>query len=207
MAGGLEQWEAQLYASWTAYRDGELGLSISRKRQAALFGRSEKTIRQWEDDYLKGVVSKRFDYELHPDDQCTQEELYDLRGHVPEHAREYTTRTRQGSARRRYWQRVNTYTSTIQAHNHGGQARKVRRAVNSAISADTDGGLWRMYYTLEQHQKRVKSRRFRMGKDGDVNEPVHVFIGINKRLGVWELMIPDPAQPYPTTRASELVLR
>ena len=196
VAGSLEGWEARLYASWIAYRDG---LSISRDRQAALFGRCRKTIRLWEEQHLAGVVTRRFDYEQHPDDARTPEELYDLRGHVPDHARGYTVR----GAQRRYWQRVNTYTARVEAHPHGGQARKVRRAVNGAISADTDGGPWRRYYTLEAHQKRLRSRRFRHGEDGDVNAPVSVFIGQHRRRGVWELMLSDPACPYPLTRATE----
>lgn len=207
VSGGLEQWEARLYASWIAYRDQEGGLSISRDRLAELFGRTPKTIRKWEADRLGGEVAKRFDYEQHPDDARSHDELYALRGHVPEHAIAYTVKTPAGPAHRRVWQRVNTYTSSTEAHPHRGQARKVRRAVNSAISADTDGGPWRMYYTLEEHRKRLKSRRFRMGQDGDVNRLVHVLIGENQGRGVWELMTADPSHPYPLTSAEELVMK
>ena len=205
VSGSLQAWEARLYAAWIAHRDGAEGVSISRACQAALFGRSEKTIRQWEKRYLRGLVTKRTDYEQHPDDQRTPDELYDLQNYIPDHAEPYTAAMEQGMVTRRYWQRPNTYTSSIDPHVHSGQARKVRKAVNRAMSAETDGGPWRRNYTVEQHLKRVKSRKFRQGEDGDVMCPVHVYIGLDRRheVGVWELMRPDPADPYPRTRPNE----
>jgi hypothetical protein len=203
VSGGLEGWEGKLYASWIGYRAGEGGLSISRVRQAALFGRSEKTIRKWERCHLQGIVTKRVDYEQHPDDLCTQEELYDRQGFIPDHAQPYTATTPGGERQRRYWRRPNTYLAVRDPHAHHGQARKVRRAVNHAISAEADGGPWRENYTAEQHRRRVKSHKFRRGEDGDVNRPVHVFIGKRGSTGVWELVVPDPAFPYPQTRPNE----
>jgi hypothetical protein len=205
VSGSLQAWEARLYAAWIAHRDGAEGISISRACQAGLFGRSEKTIRQWEKRYLRTLVTKRADYEQHPDDQRTPDELYDLQNYIPDHAEPYTAATKQGRVQRRAWQRPNTYTSSIDSHTHHGQARKVRKAVNDAMSAEPDGGPWRSNYTVEQHLKRVKSRKFRQGEDGDVMRPVHVYIGLDRRhgVGVWELMPPDPAAPYPKTRPNE----
>jgi hypothetical protein len=100
VSGSLAAWEARLYAAWTAYRGGDDGLSIARETQAKLFNRSEKTIRQWEQSHLRGIVTKRFDYEQHPDDVRTQNELYDLQGFIPDHAKAYTTITRQGVVQR-----------------------------------------------------------------------------------------------------------
>ena len=199
VSGSLEAWEGRLYAAWIAHRDGTDGVSISRARQAALFGRSEKTIRQWEKRHLKKTLTKRTDYEQHPDDMRSFDELYDLQHHIPNHAEAYTTATRHGIVERRYWQRPNSYTSRICPHAHRGQARKVRSAVNGVFSAETDGGTRRTNYTAKAHYKRVRSRKFRLGQDGDVMEPVHVYLGMNRRRGVWELMLPDPADPYPKT--------
>ena len=200
VSGGLETWQARLYAAWIAYRAGEAGLSIARATQAALFGRSEKTIRQWENQHLSGVVTKRFDYEQHPDDCCTQDELYERQHQIPDHATVYTAVTGQGVVKRRHWQRPNTYFSKIRSHVHRGQARGVRTRVNCAISADTDSGPWRSNYTVEAHLKRVKSRKFRLGEDGDVNQLVHVLLGERTGRGIWELVMPDPGSPYPRTR-------
>ena len=209
VSGSLERWEARLYAAWVAHRDSKGGLSISRACQAALFGRSEKTIRQWEKRHLAGTVNKRSDYEQHPDDQRTVDELYELRNVIPEHAEGYTVTTAQGRAARRFWQRPNTYTSSIRAHGHRGQARKVRKAVNDAMSAETDGGPWRSNYTVQAHAKRVKSYKFRSGQAGAIDQPVHVYLGEDRRcgVGVWELMLPDPAQPYPHTCVNERRLK
>jgi hypothetical protein len=205
VSGSLEEWEGRLYAAWVAYRAGKHGLSISRARQAALFNRSEKTIRQWEKRHLRGVVTKRPDYEQHPDDRCTPDELYDRQYHIPDHAQVYSVTVGQRVVQRRYWRRPNRYFSTVEAHAHRGQARKVRKVVNGAMSADTEGGPWRTNYTAEQHRRRVRSHKFRRGEDGDVMQPVHVYIGRDSRsgTGVWELMIPDPAEPYPKTRPNE----
>lgn len=209
VSGSLEVWEARLYSGWIAHRDRTDGVSISRACQAALFGRSEKTIRQWEQRHLKGVVRKRTDYEQHPDDQRSQDELYDLQNYIPDHAEDYTAATEKGQVTRRFWQRPNTYTSTVSAHAHRGQARKVRKAVNGAISAETDGGPWRTNYTAQAHYKRVRSRKFRVGEDGDVMQPVHVYMGVDRRsgAGVWELTIPDPGYPYPRTRVNERLFK
>lgn len=208
VSGSLEVWEARLYASWIARRAGDRdGLSISRERLSALFGRAPKTIRRWERAHLKKTVGVRFDYEQHPDDLRTPDELYDLQGYVPAHANPYQALAPSGCVTRRRWQRVNTYTSGIRSHSNNGQARKVRRVVNSAISAETDGGPWRLYYTPAAHLKRMKSFRFRSGADGDVCEPVHVFIGCDRnKRGVWELMLPDPSYPHPQTSACERVM-
>jgi hypothetical protein len=203
VSGGLETWQARLYAAWIAYRAGESGLSIARATQAALFGRSEKTIRQWEKQHLSGVVSKRYDYEQHPDDHCTQDELYERQHQIPDHATVYTAVTGQGIVKRRRWQRPNTYFSRITAHAHRGQARDVRKRVNCAISADTDSGPWRSNYTVDAHVKRVKGRKFRLGEDGDVERLVHVLLGERTGRGIWELVMPDPGCPYPKMSVGE----
>ena len=109
----------------------------------------------------------------------------------------------QGVAQRRAWQRPNTYCSKIAAHAHRGQARRVRKRVNGAISAETDSGPWRRNYTIDAHVKRVKSHKFRMGEDGDVERLVHVLLGERSGRGVWELVKPDPGAPYPKTRVGE----
>ena len=208
VSGSLAAWQARLYAAWIAYRGGEDGLSIARETQAKLFNRSAKTLRQWEQDHLSGIVTKRYDYEQHPDDMCTQNELYAIQNHIPDHAQTYTITTRQGRVQRRFWQRPNTYTSTIQSYAHRGQARKVRKSVNDVVSADLlTAEPRRQNYTVEQHRRRVRSHRFRRGLAGDVMTPVHVYLGRHKRAGIWELMIPDPGAPHPITLLSERQVR
>jgi hypothetical protein len=197
VSGSLAAFQARLYAAWIAYRGREDGVSIARSTLAGLFNRSPRTLRQWERQ-LGGIIKVRHDYEQHPDDACSPDELYDIQNHIPDHAQPYTTLTPQGSVQRRRWQRSNTYTSSISAHDYRGQARKVRRHLNSVTPAGTDGGPSRMNYSVAAHRKRVRSYKFRRGDAGDVMQPVHVFLGQN-RAGVWELMCPDPARPEPRT--------
>ena len=208
VSGSLQAWQARLYAAWIGYRAGEEGLSIARNTQARLFNRSPKTIRQWERHYLQGIVTKRYDYEQHPDEVRSQNALYDLQPHIPAHAQPYSTFTNQGRVQRRYWQRPNTYTSAIQSHRHRGQARKVRQKVNAGVSADQPtADPQRQNYTLATHRKRVKSQRFRQGLDGDVMAPVHVYLGEYQGRGIWELMVPDPGAPDPVTTRQDRELR
>jgi hypothetical protein len=197
VSGSLAAFQGRLYAAWIAYRGREDGVSIARSTLAGLFNRSPRTLRQWERQ-LGGIIQVRHDYEQHPDDTCTPDELYDIQHHIPDHAQSYTTLTTQGLVQRRRWQRSNTYTSNISAHNHRGQARKVRRHINSVIPAGTDGGTSRINYSVAAHRKRVRSYKFRRGDDGDVMQPVHVYLG-QHRVGLYELMRPDPARPEPRT--------
>ena len=63
-------------------------------------------MRQWEQPQLKGIIQIRHDYEQHPDDTCTPDELYDIQYHIPDHAQPYTTLTTQGLVQRRRLQRT-----------------------------------------------------------------------------------------------------
>jgi len=121
-AGSLEQWEATLYAGWHCHREDP---TIARATLARLFGRTEQTLRNWEQRRLQGVVTPRHNYAQAP----IADPFYDL---YPEHAQRYATK--RGEVRVT-WQLPNTYcTRHIRQHPHQGQARKVRSSVKDCLS-------------------------------------------------------------------------
>lgn len=131
--GSLEQWEATLYAGWHCHRENP---TIARSTLARLFGRTEQTLRNWEQRQLQEVVTPRHNYAQAP----ITESLYDF---YPEHAQRYATKA--GDVRVT-WQLPNTYlTRTIRQHPHHGQAYKVRQIVKLCLEdcTATIGGMQR----------------------------------------------------------------
>ena len=125
VAGSLEQWEAQLYAAWFAYRNNP---TISRSELSHLFGRDKTTLRHWEQARLAGQLTVRHNYA-----QCPNvDEFFQ---HIPHYATSYTAWVRWKGAPRKIarirWQLPNTYlVGAIKQHHKKGQASKVRRRVN-----------------------------------------------------------------------------
>jgi hypothetical protein len=175
MSGSLEAWEAQLYAGWIAYRGYTHDLPISRATLSRLFHRTRQTIQRWENQRLHGIVTKQPNYAQCPD----IERYYD---YIPDHAQAYVARivfkNRIQDIVRLFWQLPNTYHSLIDTHPYKGQAARVRKAVNGEppVSKKRDGH-YRRYFTPEQLKCRHRSLKFRMGRSGDVNQPVYVFLG------------------------------
>ena len=144
VTGSLEQWEANLYAAWFAYRNNP---TISRSELCKLFGRDKATLRHWEKERLAGQFTVRQNYA-----QCPSfEEFYK---HIPQYATNYTAWVRwngklKKTARIR-WQLPNTYLAgVIKQHHKKGQAAKVRRRVNAVtetMPADERRGGWHRLY-------------------------------------------------------------
>lgn len=175
VSGSLEAFEAQLYSGWIASRSIDRDITIARETQAQLFGRTEQTIRRWEDVRLQSIVTKQSNFA-----QCPDVERYFP--YLPDHAQAYVARIEhKGKIHdvvRLYWQLPNSYHSLVKLHPCRGQAAKVRRAVNSETPASLKrGGNYRLYFTPDQLKSRFHSLKFRMGLAGDVFKPVYVFLG------------------------------
>ena len=119
LSGGLKLAEARCYAAWLGDE-----CTISRDTQAALFGRSHRTLRRWEARLERAgeAITRRENYaQCHPDTTGPD---------VPDYA--YLCKGRDGDTFYG-WQRPNTYFSNTETHAHKGNARKVRTASNSVI--------------------------------------------------------------------------
>ena len=144
VAGDLEQWEAQLYAAWFAYRNNP---TISRSELCHLFGRDKTTLRHWEKARLAGQLTVRHNYA-----QCPNVEAFFQ--HIPHYATSYTAWVHgQGKPRkitRIRWQLPNTYlVGAIKQHHRKGQTSKVRKRVNEVseiMPADERRGGWHRLY-------------------------------------------------------------
>jgi hypothetical protein len=202
-SGSLEQWHGMLYAGWFTGRaaKGKWDVTISRAALSLLFGRDETTLRRWEENRLKNILTIRHNVAQWVEDES------DL-SPIPDHAQPYVARikTTEGFSHevRLMWQIPNTYHAALPMHSHTGQASKVRRAVNSIDDpADIQsGGQNRRYYPSPKNLHAThRSRKFRMGLLGDVNRRIYVYLGTqprNKR-GVFEYT----AQAVPITHQAE----
>ena len=156
VAGGLEAWEAQLYAAWFASRNNP---TISRSELAVLFNRDKTVLRRWERTRLVGQLTVRHNYA-----QCPSYEAFFQ--HIPAYALSYAAWVRwQGKPRqiaRIRWQLPNTYVAgAYKQHHRKGQASKVRKRVNRVTEtkpADERRGGWpRLYFdTPETLRKFVR---------------------------------------------------
>ena len=144
VAGGLEAWEAQLYAAWFAHRNNP---TISRSELSRLFGRDKTTLRHWEKARLADQLTVRPNYA-----QCPNVEAFFQ--HIPHYATGYTAWIRwQGAPKkmtRIRWQLPNTYlVGAIKQHHSKGQTAKVKRRVNEVtetMPADERRGGWHRLY-------------------------------------------------------------
>lgn len=178
--GDIEQWEAEVYAAWFAYRNNPV---ISRAELCVLFGRDKTTLRRWEKTHLqhKLTVVKNFS-------QCPSYERF--YNHIPQHAHTYVAYARHGNRRlkvqRIRWQIPNTYKAgAVKQHYKKGQAAKVRRRVNMVavtLPADERRGGWpRLYFDKAETLKQFVDKH----PDG---EPRYVWRGLNTRdAGIWEI--------------------
>jgi hypothetical protein len=117
--GTHEQWQASLYAGFIASRSGSL--TIARETLEKLFGRSQDTMRRWEQNRLHDIITVQKNLA-----QCAELDEYFY--HIPEHAQAYVTKGKQPEVRI-YWRMPNTYSvKNIRQHPRRGQASKVRKA-------------------------------------------------------------------------------
>ncbi len=192
-SGSLEAWESMIYAGWVAGRGekGKYDVIIARETLEGLFGRDQTTLRRWEQDRLQNVLTVRYNIAQHvPDDD---EASID---HIPNHAQPYLAqiRTTEDIAQetRLCWQLPNSYHSTIKTHVHKGQAGKIRKAAQQSMDDPANskrGGKARLYFQSSKKLKaRQRSRKFRMGLLGNVNQGVYVYLGQHERSrrGVFE---------------------
>jgi len=112
VSGSLQQFEANIYAAWLAYRENP---TIARSTLAALFNREPKILRQW--DKLANVKVITNEAQFAPDHFPD----------VPEHAYMYQASIGIGRSETRFRARmVNTYhTPSIKQHDKRGQSRRV----------------------------------------------------------------------------------
>jgi len=165
VSGGLEQWEAQIYAAWMAYRECP---TISRDALQCLFGRDESTLRRWEQSHLPRL-RVRPNYAQSRDGRAA-------RRTAPQHSYQYVANVGDGTVTRLRWRLPSTYQiSTMSRHDRRGQSRKVRRASNAALrSPETrTGGInrERRYWT----DAKALTRRLRRSKRD--METVYVWRG------------------------------
>ena len=122
--GSLEQWHATIYAGWLTHRNNP---TISREVLSKLFNRDEDTLRRWEQNHLSKKVTVRKNYA-----QCASTETWNKVR--PEPCLTYIAHTKEGYKARFLWQIPNTYrVKGIKTHHHGGQSKKVRKAVNQQL--------------------------------------------------------------------------
>jgi hypothetical protein len=179
-----EQWEARIYAGWLAARRNP---TIARATLESLFGRGADTLRRWEKTRLVGIVDVTPTFA-----QVSQEaiEYGDFTG-TPEHATPYIAITKNRLnpelpprfvKRRIRFQLPNTYmVNEIGQHNHAGQSRRVRAAVNRALGVEP------LHYMPEGNRPARQKLYFHSGlklkrtfkKYGRANR--YLFIGFNKR--------------------------
>jgi hypothetical protein len=152
--GTLEQWEATIYAGWLYHRDNPI---IARQTLEGLFGRTQDTLRCWEQTRLQKTLTIQNNYA-----QCASMNTADKTG--PERINSYVAKTDEGATLRLIWQMPNTYkVKGIKEHPHRGQSKKVRKAVNEQLQQPAK--LWRggspvckLYFAsskrLKQHLKK-----------------------------------------------------
>ena len=122
--GSLEQWEATLYAGWMYYRDNPI---IARDTLEGLFNRTPETLRRWEQTRLQKTITIQKNYA-----QCAFMDTVDKIN--PERLNSYIAKTDEGLNLRLIWQMPNTYkTKGIKEHQHRGQSKRVRKAVNEQL--------------------------------------------------------------------------
>jgi hypothetical protein len=122
--GTLEQWEATIYAGWMYYRDNPI---IARETLEGLFNRTPETLRRWEQTRLQKTLIVQNNYA-----QCASVDTMDKMN--PERLNSYVAKTDEGLKLRLIWQMPNSYrVKGIKEHQHKGQSKKVRRAVNEQL--------------------------------------------------------------------------
>ncbi|MEO8392153.1 MAG: hypothetical protein ABI700_04090 [Chloroflexota bacterium] len=180
VSGSLEQWEAQLYAAWFAYRNNP---TISRSELCHLFKRDKTTLRRWEATRLVGCLTVRRNYA-----QCPNFEAFYR--YIPHYATRYAAQVRWKGAPRKIarirWQLPNTYQAgAIKQHHKKGQASKVRRRVNALpeiMPADERRGGWHRLYFDQPETLRKFVRRHPEA------EARYVWRGENRyRHGIFEI--------------------
>lgn len=174
--GSLQAWQERLYLSWLYSRAAATipapTLMISREVLALLFGRSQDTLRRWEERLIR-------QRKLEVKENFAQSRD---RRDAPAHAVEYLAETPQGDEIRWRWQLPNTYVIRgVREHAHRGQGRKVRRAVQAVNQpAQKAGRVARIYYA---DCKAVHKARRRHGE-----AKRYVWRGVHWRskAGIWE---------------------
>ena len=200
VAGSLERWESLIYAGWLAAKENPI---IARETLASLFGRTAKTIRQWERDRLQQIVSIRPCYAQLADPQANA-------ALIPEHSYAYVAGVREPSGWqikheiRIRWRLPNCYQSTIRQHNRRGQSRKVRNLTNAVLDLqppeETAGG-WpsknpRRYFEHARQLRRL-ARKYGAGQGRR-----YLFLGRDR----CDHNLFEPNQDgYPMTHANERV--
>jgi hypothetical protein len=188
--GSLEQWEATIYAGWMYHREYPI---IARETLEGLFNRTPETLRRWEQTRLQKTLTIQKNYA-----QCAFVDTMDKIN--PERLNSYVAKTNEGLKLRLIWQMPNTYkTKGIKEHQHKGQSKKVRRAVNEQLQQPANkrrGGspVTKLYYNSS---KSLKS--FFKEHDG----VYYLWRGRNRhkhgiyeatQTGVWETQVNERVQ-------------
>ncbi len=124
-----EAFEAALYAGWMTHREAP---TISKKVLVTLFGRSEDTLRRWEQARLNKTLTVRANYAQYHVEPNQWSSV------IPDHAQPYLANiVKEGKhtqAVAYHWRLSNTYIPHgIQQHPYLGQARKVRQKVQAVL--------------------------------------------------------------------------
>jgi hypothetical protein len=198
--GTLERWESLIYAGWLAAKGNPI---IARDTLSALFGRTVKTIRQWERDRLQAIVTHRPCYAQVADPQANA-------ALIPAHSYAYVARTHapgQWATKheiRIRWRLPNTYMSTIRQHHRKGQSRKVRTITNAVVdfqpSEDTAGGLPRNSRRYFENAKQLRRLVRRYGVEQGER---YLFLGRDR----CDHNLFEPSQDgYPGTQVNERLM-
>ena len=188
--GSLEQWEATLYAGWMYYRDDPI---IARETLEGLFNRTPETLRRWEQTRLQKTLTIQKNYA-----QCAFIDTMNKMN--PERSNSYIAKTNDGLKLRLIWQMPNTYKTTgIKAHQHRGQSKRVRKAVNEQLQQPANkrrGGLpvAKLYFDsakslksfLKQHEGAYYLWRGRNRHQHGIYEATET--------GVWETQVHERIQ-------------
>ncbi len=131
-SGSLEQWEAMIYAGWMTHRNDP---TISRETLEVLFGRSQDTLRRWEQNRLEDIITIRKNYSQ----SVIDDELWDYFEGSQAYLAEVWWNGEKHQQIRLMWRMPNTYkTKGIRQHAMKGQASKVRGTVNYELGQPAD---------------------------------------------------------------------
>ncbi len=204
-SGSIGQWERAILHAWLYSRGRENWLkaehqrkrrqgekykpssekpfiTISGRKLAQLFGRSERSIRYWLE-----ALRKRRQIGI----QCNYAQApTDTKFKTPDNAKEYIANTPDGEVIRHRWRISSTYYPRhfgIREHGHRGQASTVRAASTAAIQPDDHANRaarYRRYFYDAEHIDKVSSKH---GAGYMAHEVRYLRIGTNRHgHGIWE---------------------
>jgi hypothetical protein len=194
-AGTHEQWESTLYNGWFTHREAP---TIARSTLEKLFNRDEDTLRRWEQNRLTDSLTIRTNYAQYA---LSPGEWYE---YIPDHARAYLANIHSSSGVsqivRIRFRLPNTYQpKNIRQHPRRGQARKVRKAVNSVLgepACNRRGGS----LTSKRYFDKPEGLRRRIKKQGGYG---YLWLGENRHgQGIFELVDTAFAETLPNERAA-----